>query len=113
MKKSNKKRNIIYSTNPDFEFEYNDEQEEEIIPNQRQNLKIFKDRKNRGGKTVTIISGFIGSSDDLKSLGRELKTLCGSGGSVKNGEILLQGDFIKKVSEFLNKNNYKYKISGI
>lgn len=108
-----KKKNIVYSTNPEYNYEYEQEHEEERLPNHQQNLKIFRDRKNRAGKTVTVISGFIGSKEDLKNLEKELKGLCGSGGTVKNGEILLQGDLIQKVSEHLKKEDYKVKISGV
>ncbi len=111
MKKS--KKNVVYSTNPDFNYDYNSEQNQETVANSQQQLRIYPDKKNRKGKTVTIVTGFIGSSDDLKSLGKKLKSMCGSGGTVKDGDILLQGNFIKKVSEYFDKEGYKYKISGV
>jgi len=111
MKKS--KKNVVYSTNPDYNYEFDSGQDHETIDNGEQQLKIYPDKKNRKGKTVTIITGFIGTMEDLKSLEKKLKSMCGSGGTSKNGDILLQGNFIKKVSEYFDKEGYKYKISGI
>ena len=111
MKKS--KKNVVYSTNPDFNYEFDSGENQETVSNNDQQLRIYPDRKNRKGKTVTIITGFVGSSEDLKSLEKKLKSMCGSGGTVKDGDILLQGNFIKKVSEYFDKEGYKYKISGI
>lgn len=111
MKKS--KKNVVYSTNPDFNYEHNSEGDQETLSNGNQQLRIYPDKKNRKGKTVTIITGFVGSSEDLKSLEKKLKSMCGSGGTVKDGDILLQGNFIKKVSEYFDKEGYKYKISGV
>ena len=112
MKKS-KKKNVVYSTNPDFEFEYEGGEEEETLPNQQQELRVYPDRKNRKGKTVTVVTGFVGSTDDLKDLEKKLKVRCGVGGSHKDGDILLQGNFIDKAAEFLRKEGYKVKISGV
>ena len=109
-----KRRNsdLVYSTNPDFKIE-SDEGAEETLQNRKQLLRIYPDRKNRKGKTVTVVSGFIGNNDDLKSLEKKLKSLCGSGGTVKDGEIFIQGNVIQKVKDFLEKEGYKTKVSGI
>jgi len=103
---------MVYSTNPDFKYEYDRVDEPESIEPSKQNLKVFRDKKQRKGKTVTIVTGFIGKDEDLTALGKILKTKCGVGGSVKEGEILIQGDFLDKVSELLNKEGYKVKKSG-
>ena len=99
---------MVYSTNPDFDFDYNTE-ETENLPNNQQNLKVAIDKKNRKGKMVSLITGFIGSNEDLKTLGKLIKTKCGVGGSVKNGEIIIQGNFIPKIKEILTKEGYKTK----
>lgn len=103
---------VIYSTNPDFQYEKNKEEEQQTLPPRLQNLKVTLDRKNRKGKSVTLISGFVGKLDDLKSLGKLLKSKCGVGGSIKDDEILIQGDFCTKVIEILHKEGYKAKRSG-
>lgn len=107
-----KKVNVVYSTNPDYNYDYDENEEEETLDNSLQNLRVLLDRKQRKGKAVTLISGFIGSDDDLKDLGKLLKQKCGVGGSVKDGEILIQGDARKKVLEILQKEGYKAKQSG-
>lgn len=103
---------IVYSTNPDFKITYVETTEEETLPASEQNLKIWLDRKQRGGKTVTLIKGFIGSQEDLENLSRTLKTKCGVGGAAKDGEIILQGDFRDKVLDILSKAGYKSKKAG-
>lgn len=112
-KSSHKKRvDIVYSTNPDFEYESEDRSEDENLPPGKQNLRVMLDKKQRKGKAVTLIAGFVGSDEGLKELGKELKSSCGTGGSVKDGEILIQGDFCNKVIEMLQKRGYQVKRSG-
>ena len=98
--------NVVYSTNPDFRYETESEDEEDTLPNEKQQLRISLDKRNRGGKMVTLIAGFIGTEDDLQILGKMLKVKCGVGGSAKDGEIIVQGDFRKKVLELLLKDGY-------
>ncbi len=111
-KKNRKEGGIVYST--DENFQYEDDQTEEVatLPPAQQDLRILLDRKGRKGKGVTLVTQFVGSEDDRKALGKELKSLCGVGGSVKEGEIILQGDFRDKVLEHLLKKGYKAKKSG-
>lgn len=90
--------NIVYSTNPDYNYQIeDDEQEDELIPANMQKLRTRIEKKGRGGKTATVISGFIGPEKDLEDLARTLKTHCGTGGSVKDGEIIIQGELKDKV----------------
>ena len=113
MKHKSDKNGTVYSTNPDFAFDYGEEEAVTIEPS-KQNLRVMLDKKQRAGKKVTLITGFQGSDFDLAVLGKELKSACGVGGSVKDGEILLQGDFREKVLALLQEKGYKKtKISGI
>ncbi|MBR5335557.1 MAG: translation initiation factor [Bacteroidaceae bacterium] len=98
--------NIVYSTNPDFQYSTDEKEETETLPKQQQKLRVSIEKNHRGGKTVTVIKNFIGSDDDLKELARQLKTRCGVGGSAKEGEILIQGDFKQKVIELLKNEGY-------
>lgn len=98
--------NVVYSTNPDFKYELDDEEEQTTLQPSQQRLHVQLDRKNRGGKVVTLVTGFIGTEDDLKELGKFLKSKCGVGGSAKDGEIIVQGDFKQKVLELLKKEGY-------
>ncbi|MDR1381348.1 MAG: translation initiation factor [Tannerella sp.] len=98
----------VYSTNPDFKYETdNDEEEKETLPNEKQQLRISLDKKNRGGKVVSLVTGFTGKNEDLVTLGKLLKVKCGVGGSAKDGEIIIQGDLRRKISEILIKEGYK------
>ncbi len=104
--------NIVYSTNPDYNYEKESEDKYETLSPNKQSLKVSLDRKKRKGKSVTLIEGFIGSEEDLKELAKTLKTKCGVGGSAKDGEIIIQGEFKQKVAEILNQLGYKTKIIG-
>jgi translation initiation factor 1 len=110
-KKNNSKRGIVYSTNPDFEYSQEDETGEKTLPGKKQNLRIQLVRL-KGNKKVTKVYNYIGKEDDLKDLGKALKSKCGCGGAVKDGEILLQGDFREKVKAELDKLGYSYKQVG-
>lgn len=113
MSKKNKNRiGIVYSTNPNFQYKAENKGTTSTLPPQQQNLKVFRDKKQRAGKTVTIVAGFLGSDEDLKDLGKKLKTKCGVGGSVKDGEILIQGDFVDRIMQLLLAENYKANKSG-
>jgi translation initiation factor 1 len=108
-KKNSKKRRtgVVYSSNPNFDYSYDAENEEVDIPAADQNLRIFLDRKKRKGKEVTLIAGFQGTTDSLKELGSFLKSKCGVGGTVKDGEILIQGNHRDKVLQLLLDKGYK------
>ena len=98
--------NVVYSTNPDFSYDTGENDEPEALPKNAQKLRVRIEKNHRGGKTVTIVSGFTGSESDLKELGKLLKTKCGVGGSAKDGELLIQGEFKEKVVELLKKEGY-------
>jgi translation initiation factor 1 len=102
-----KRLNVVYSTNPDFQYETNDSGEVETSPKEKQNLRISLDKRNRSGKKVTLIAGFTGKDEDLQDLGKWLKVKCGAGGSAKDGEIIIQGDFREKICEILLKAGYQ------
>ncbi|MGL5228643.1 MAG: translation initiation factor [Bacteroidales bacterium] len=104
--------NVVYSTNPDYQYEGDDEEDMETLAPDKQNLRAYLDRSGRNGKTVTLVKGFVGSEDDLKDLAKVLKTKCGVGGSVKDGEIIIQGDFRTKVVDILLKEGYKKAKNG-
>jgi len=109
---NNKNSRVIYSTDPDYRYE---EEEREgvvsLLPSQ-QKLYLSLDKKQRKGKKVTLITGFVGNDNDLKSLGKQLKSTCGSGGSVKDGVVLIQGDFREKIKNILEKEGFKVKQHG-
>jgi len=110
-----KKKNItgvVYSTDPNFQYAFEGSKEQETLPPQQQDLRIFIEKKHRGGKTANIIKGFIGKQEDLESLGKFLKTKLGVGGSAKDGEIIIQGDFRDKIVELLLSKGYKSKKAG-
>ena len=114
MKKKKKNRvNVVYSTNPDFKFEELHDAIEEALEPAQQQLYISLDRKNRGGKEVTLVEGFIGLDEDLKTLAKTLKSKCGVGGSMKNSEVMIQGNFVEKVYLLLTDMGYsKVKKKG-
>ena len=99
--------NVVYSTNPDFGYEMDNDEEQVTLDKDKQNLRVSIDKKNRGGKVVTLITGFVGTENNLKELGKLLKSKCGVGGSAKDGEIIIQGDFKTKVMELLVKTGDK------
>ncbi|MFY0591102.1 translation initiation factor [Roseivirga sp.] len=103
---------VVYSTNDDYSYDYDGDQEDETLAPSDQNLKVMLDKKSRGGKQVTLVEGFVGTEDDLKALGKQLKSKCGVGGSAKNGEILLQGDFRDKIMQLLQAEGYRVKRVG-
>ena len=103
---------VIYSTNPDYTFQYQDEIEETTLPKEKQALRVTLDKRNRGGKTVTLITGFRGTNEDLANLGKLLKIKCGVGGTAKDGEIIIQGDFRQKIIEILTKEGYTKAIKN-
>lgn len=103
---------VVYSTNPEYVFDQEGETESETLPPQQQNLIVSLDRKQRHGKSVTLIRGFTGNEDDLTALAKKLKTKFGVGGSAKDGEIIIQGDFVTRTIEFLTAERYKVKRSG-
>lgn len=113
MAKSKKEKvNIVYSTNPDFQFQFDEEEQQETVAKNQQKLYVSIDRKQRGGKEVTLIEGFVGNEDDLKEIGKMLKSKCGVGGSVKDNEILIQGNFKDKIYDMLVKDGYGVKKKG-
>jgi translation initiation factor 1 len=111
MAKKNKV-NIVYSTNPDFRFDYESNEEQQTLDPSKQQLKVQLDKKQRAGKAVTLITGFVGTENDLNDLGKMLKSKCGVGGTVKDGEILIQGDHREKIMDILTKAGYKVKRIG-
>jgi translation initiation factor 1 len=104
------KKGIVYSTNSNFEFDY--DQECETLENKDQFLEAWIEKKNRNGKVACVIKGFVGSEQDLKELSKKLKSLCGVGGSTKNGEIIIQGNQRDKIMDFLKSKGYNCKRVG-
>lgn len=106
-KNTSDKQGFVYSTDPNFGFQHEEEQSVETLPPQQQKLKIKLDTKHRGGKAVTLVEGFVGTEEDLQALGKALKNFCGTGGSAKDNEIIIQGDQRDKVLQWLVKSGYK------
>ncbi|NJM26069.1 MAG: translation initiation factor [Bacteroidia bacterium] len=107
-----KREGVVYSTSAEFSYNYQPDGEAETLPKQQQNLRVMLDKHGRAGKQVTLVAGFVGTTDDLNALGKLLKTKCGVGGSVKDSDILIQGDVRDKVVEILLKDGYRAKRSG-
>ena len=107
-----KRLGMVYSTNPDFQYESGEEEETETLAPQQQLLNVSLDKKNRKGKKVTLVEGFMGTTEDLKSLAKELKSSCGVGGSVGDSQILIQGDFRDRLITLLQEKGFKVKRSG-
>ena len=101
--------NVVYSTNPNYQYEYNQEEEQETLAPEKQHLRVTLDSKQRKGKTVTLVQGFVGTEEDLKELAKLLKNKCGVGGSVKDGEIIIQGEVKEKVLTILRDNKFRAK----
>ncbi len=112
MAKKKEKLNVVYSTNPDFNYQFEETEETETLSKNQQKLYVSIDKKQRGGKEVTLVEGFIGSEEDLKELGKFLKSKCGVGGTVKEMEILIQGNFKDKIVDLLQKEGYSVKKKG-
>lgn len=112
MAKKKKRIDVVYSTNQNFDYSFEEEEELETLPPNEQTLRVLIDRKQRKGKAVTLIEGFVGTSDDLKELGKKLKSKCGVGGSAKDGEIIIQGEVRDKVMDLLKADGYNVKRVG-
>jgi translation initiation factor 1 len=100
------KNGFVFSTDPNFRFEDEEQEVKETLIPAQQKLRVRLETKHRGGKTVTILQSFIGKAEDLEDLGKKLKNYCGTGGSVKDGEVIIQGDQRDKILQWLQKNGY-------
>ncbi|MFT4600667.1 MAG: translation initiation factor 1 [Arenicella sp.] len=110
--KKKKRVDVVYSTNPDFNFDHDGDAAEETLPNDEQYLNVMIDKKQRKGKEVVLITGFEGTDEDLKDLGKTLKQKCGVGGSAKDGEIIVQGNQRDKIMDYLKSEGYNVKRVG-
>lgn len=110
--KKNRPSGVMYSTNPDYVYQHNNVPEEETRPPKEQDLRVMLDKKLKGNKKATLVTGFKGKESDLADLAKKLKNLCAAGGTSGEGEILVQGDFRQKIMDYLLKNGYKAKFSG-
>lgn len=110
-KNKNNSGGFVYSTNPNFKQEEENEEQETLAPAQ-QDLRVWLEKNHRGGKTATVVKGFVGNDDDLEVLGKTMKTKCGTGGSAKDGEIIIQGDHRDKIVALLAQMGYKSKRAG-
>ena len=108
----NRPLGIVYSTNPDFRYDMGHDEEKETLPPQQQDLRVMLDKKLKGGKKATLVTGFIGAEKDLADLAKQLKNLCAAGGSSSDGIILIQGEFRQKIMDYLLKKGYRVKLSG-
>ncbi len=111
-KKKNNRVDVVYSTNPNFSYAFEEEEIQQTLPPKEQNLYVSIDRKNRGGKEATLVEGFIGNPDDLNDLAKTLKSKCGVGGAAKAGTIIIQGNFKQKVADLLIQMGYRVKLKG-
>lgn len=112
MKKKQRYNGIVYSTDETFSFDETEPADAATLPNHRQDLRVMLDKKMRGGKKVTLVTGFVGSVADLEALGKQLKQKCGVGGGAKDGEIIIQGDFRERVLQLLMAEGYRVKQAG-
>ena len=114
MRDKNKKgrEGVVFSTDPYFNYQYDQQEQVQTLPPQQQNLRVMLDKKARAGKQVTLVTGFIGQEEDLKELGKLVKNKCGVGGTTKEGEIVIQGDFRDKILQILTAAGYKAKKAG-
>jgi len=111
-KNRHRPQGVVYSTNPGYNYNVGSQAEKATLPPQQQDLRVMLDKKMKGNKKATIITGFVGTTADLADLAKQLKNLCAAGGSSGDGEILVQGDSRQKIMDFLIKKGYKVKLSG-
>lgn len=112
MKRKQQYSGVVYSTDANFAFQEAGTDEVATLPNRQQDLRVMLDRKMRGGKTVTLVKGFVGTAADLEALGKKLKQKCGVGGSAKDGEIIVQGDFKQRIVQLLVDEGFRVKPVG-
>ncbi|MEZ5014010.1 MAG: translation initiation factor [Chitinophagales bacterium] len=113
MSNKNKRRDgVVYSTDPDFTYRDSGNNEQETLTPAQQELRIWLEKNHRGGKEASVIRNFVGTQADMEALCKLLKTKCGTGGSAKDGEIIIQGDQRKKIAEILQKEGYRFKLAG-